>query len=387
MITNSSKSLVLLSLLFSAVVLLLPSCINDTGKGSEEQIQHSRIRLPVATTITTDVLKETVIPGVVSALPDHSVKVSPAISGKLVEVLAIPGQTVRRGEVIARLDDRHILEQLEQCNAAAQTTQANIVQAQNNLTFAQDNWNRQQKLFIAEVSAKKEVVAAEYQLHIAESQLAAAQSQLKSAQANCKQIVTELSFTKVRSPIDGTVANRYLNVGDTTDLNIPIIQVVGLDTVIINALLPADSPEKVQVGQRALVKSVSRHDITFDGTVISVSPVVDTQTNTIRVQLKCTNHYGEFREGQAVTVAINSKVYVSAILIPKSSVVPDPNHPDRQMVYVVSKGRAHRVPIKIGATQGNQVAIISGLHPGTTIITEGAYGLPDDSEIEPEVRR
>src|SRR5579872_808322 len=171
--------------------LLFTGCTNKnesrTNDVNESKISAA-VRLPVAIVKQKNISRQIVMPGVVSALPDHSIKVSPALVGKLVNVFVVPGQSVKHGQIVAKLDDRHISDQLEQAKAAVDVAQANVVQAQNNLSFAKDNLQRQQKLFGAEVTAKKDVISAENQLQTAESQLSAAQSQLKSAQANYKQI-------------------------------------------------------------------------------------------------------------------------------------------------------------------------------------------------------
>lgn len=351
---------------------------------SGAEAAHAPIKVPIATVQSSDVPIEVVIPGVVAALPDHSVKVTPMAAGKLSAVFVVPGQAVHKGQVIAKLDDRHVKDQLAQSRASIETAQANLMQSENNLTFARDSLERQKKLFAAEVSAQKDVIVAQNQLRTAEAQVEAGKSQVKAAEASRDQILVELGFTEIHCPISGIVANRYLNVGDTADLSSAIAQVVGLDTVLTNAALPADSPDRVNVGQHAAIKPVAHPDIKFDGTVGAISPVIDPQTNTIRIQLRCKNRGGELREGQNVTVSITRKVDRSAILIPKTALVPDPDHPEQQMVYTVHDGKAHRVPVRVGTERGERIEIVSGLHKGDEIVTDKGYGLPDDTAVVPE---
>jgi RND family efflux transporter MFP subunit len=370
------------------VTLLVGGCANkdkiSTNEGNEAKPSEI-VHLPAAVVKEKNVSRQIVISGIVSARPDHSVKVSPALVGKLVNVFVVPGQPVKCGQIIAKLDDRHVHDQLEQAKAAVDLAQANVIQAQNNLNFATDNLQRQQKLFGAEVSAKKDVVAAENQLNTAQSQLSATQSQLKSAQANYKQIKTELDFTEIHSPINGVVANRYLNVGDTADLNTPIVQVVDLATVIINATLPADTPEKIKTGQHTKVTSEADPTTEFGGTVISVSPVVDTQSNSIRIQVRCLNYQNELREGQTVSVSVIGGTDKRALLLPQTALVPDPDKPDQSMVYIIKDGKAKRAAVTIGVVEDKQVEIVKGLNNGDLVIIQGAYGLPEGTEIQPEI--
>lgn len=352
-------------------------------KDSEKEEPRKPLPLKMCVTKTADVQKLVVMPGTVTALPDHSIKVSPAMAGKLASVYVVPGQHVSCHQLIARLDDRHIRDQIEQANVAVQTAKTGIAQAENNVAFAKDNLERTRKLFTAEVVAKKEIMTAENQLQAAQAALEAIKAQVKAAQTNTKQFETELSFTEVHSPISGVVANRYLNTGDTADLTTPIAQIVQLQTVLVNAALPADSPERLRVGQHAQIKSVAHEDEVFDGIIKSISPVVDTSTNTIRVQLQCQNRGDALRESQAVSVSVINSTDRAKILIPSTALVPDPENPDRAMVYVVKDGKATRVPVVKGTTEGSNVEILNGLAPGQTIIAQGAYGLPNDSAVVP----
>lgn len=370
----------------STSVTPIESTISDTTAKTGDKIQQSleNKAVPLAITIAAPrpVASRLIMPGIVNALPDHSVKITTAVAGKLENVFVVPGQRVGRGQLIAKLDDRHIHDQLEQATAAVQIAQANVAQTKDNLIFAKDNLDRQKKLFYAEVSAKKDIITADNQVHVNESQLVAAQSQLKSAEATARQMETELSFTQIHSPLDGIIANRYLNAGDTVDLNTPIVQVVDLHTVIINATLPADTTESVQVGQQGEVCSVAHPETAFSGIVIAISPIVDVQSNSIRIQIRCNNNKGDLREGQAVTAFINTGKDRLSILLPEAAIVPDPEKPDKSMVYIVQDGKAKRIPVTTGITEDREVEIKKGLRGGEQVIVQGVYGLPEGTKID-----
>jgi RND family efflux transporter MFP subunit len=376
-----------LSQLISACDMAPREKINGGSQTSADTVGKDSARKPVQVAVevtkAVNVKRFVIIPGIVSSLPDHSIKISPAIAGKLVSVFVVPGQHVSRNQLIAKLDDRHILGQIEQSNLAIRSAQSLVSQAENNLSFAKENLERTRKLFAAEVVAKKDILLAENQLQAAQAQLLADQTQVTNAQGNRRQLLTEKSYTEVRSPISGSVANRFLNAGDSADLNTPIAQIVQLDRVVVNASLPSDSSEKLKVGEHAIISSIADAQSKFDAVITSISPIVDAQTNTIRVQLECLNKGMELREGQAVTVKIWSALDRNQILISKSALVPNPEHPDDDMVYTVVNGKAKRVPVKKGATEGENIEILSGLTPGQSIISKGAYGLPDDSLVEP----
>lgn len=376
---RQQRSLTLLWLLVASVSLA--SCQSHTASTEEEE-EAKLVKVQLVTPIRRDVPQLITAPGIVIALPDHSVKVSPAMSGKIVAVYVVPGQRVKKGMTIAKLDDRNIVDQMAQARATIDGARATVHQYETNLRLAQDNLDRQRKLFEAEVSAKKDILAAQNQVEATKAQLDAAKELVKSDLKAKELVDTQLDFSTVDSPISGVVSNRYLNVGDTVDPNIHIVQIVNLDQVIIEASLPADSPAKIAVGQRGVITSLAHPGIKHYGTVISINPVVDAASNTIKIQLKCSNPQNLLKEGQAVTVSIISDIHRQAILVPTTALVPDNDAPAKSMVYVVRNGKAYRVPVKVGVITDGEAEILSGLTGSETIVATDAYGLPDGTPVE-----
>ena len=362
------------------LLVLLAGC--QSAKPAEDPAPPPVVRLPIARVQRQDLTSIARLTGTVNALPDHSVKVSPAVAGKLTSVLVVPGQRITRGQLLARLDNRQSTGQLAQTNAALQSTNVGVAQAQTNLQLVRDTLNRVQMLYNEKIAPQKDLIAAQSQLATSKQQLQAAQSQVAQAQATRAQSVTQLGFAEVRSPISGVVARRLLNIGDTTDPATPIVHVVDLSTVIINASQPADSPVQIQVGQKGYIQSPSQGRQSLVGTVTAVSPIVDPQSNTLSIQLRCPNPKGQLKEGQSVAVQVTTSVHRAALTVPKTALVPDPDQPNARLVYKLQGGKITRVPVRTGLEERGQIEILSGLSAGEMIASSGAYGLPDGTAVE-----
>jgi RND family efflux transporter MFP subunit len=356
--------------------------VQETNKSEEPEAKGEPIKVKVGTAVLKDLTPHVVLSGIVGALPDHLVKVTPALAGKLESVLVVDGQKVSKGQVVAVLVSTHLREQLEQSDAAVQVARTTVKQGEESASFARDNLERQKGLFQAEVSAKKDILAAQNQLQVALLQVQTAGAQLEAALAARKQIETEIGLTRVLSPISGVVANRYSNVNDTADLNTPIVQVVGLDSVLINASLPADAPEQPKTGQNAVIESPANPGLKYVGQVKTISPVVDRTTNTVMVQILCRNGDNKLKEGQNVKVTIDSVKLAHMIVVPEAALIPDPQKAGGQMLLVVEAGKAHKVAVQTGLSQAGAVQITSGIKPGQKIVVEGAFGLPDDAPVK-----
>ncbi|OQR26338.1 hypothetical protein BWR59_31725, partial [Pseudomonas sp. Bc-h] len=175
------------------------------------------------------------------------VSVTPNIAGKITRVLVVPGQKVSKGQLIALLDDQQLVAQLQQTTAPQRTALNQVVQAQIALDLAQKNLTRSEALFAKDIVAEKDVVAARSQVDLCKAQVEAAQARVAEAKAAPLNVTTQLAWTKVVSPISGVIAQRFLNVGDMTDPSKPIAHVVNLNTVIVEANMPADSPAEPKV--------------------------------------------------------------------------------------------------------------------------------------------
>jgi RND family efflux transporter MFP subunit len=433
------------------LLLMVSGCESKVPPADEAA--SAAVSLPIVKVQHQSVQMEVYATGTVSAPPNASAKISPSVVGKLAVVSVLPGDKVAQGQIIARLDNRQSLDQLNQATAALRSTQANVTQVQTNLELAQktlersrhlykeainptqtatdpgiqgaragvaqsqsnlalakNNFQRQTRLFKAGIAAKKElfaaqnqvetaqaglvvaqaavqlvvpqkdIIAAEYQVETAKAALAVAIAQEKQASAFRDQARTQLSFSDIHSPISGIVASRFLNVGDTTDPTIPVVQVVNLSEVMVNANLPADQKAHIHVGQIAHIRSLTGGN--YSGVVTAVSPIVDTQSNSRSIKISINNFQTQLRENQTVTVAITTEIHPQAITVPQTALVPDPENPTGRMVYTVQKGQLMRKKVQTGIQQGDRIEILSGLTDNESIVPQGAYGLADGTPIK-----
>lgn len=370
------------------LLLLLSACqISSSTPTTSASSSPAVVRLPVIRVQRQNLPIVLSIPGTVSALPNQSVKVSPVVPGRIVAIPVVPGQQVRRGQVIAQLDPSQLKAQLEQSTAAVKSAEYAVAQAQSNLHLATSNLERYRTLYQAGAASQQNFVTYRNQAHVAQSQLSAAQAQVKQAIASRDQALTQLKYTSVRSPISGIVVSRLLQVGDTAagasaSPSTPVLEIVNLNTVIVNANLPADQPTNVHVNQSAQINSMALPGVSFNGTVIAISPVVDPRSNTLNIQVRTPNPQDQLKVGQVMSVSITTGVHNGTLTVPQTALVPDPKHPQGQMVYTVQAGKAQPVQVKTGIEQNGQVEILSGLSAGETVVAKGAYGLPDGTAIE-----
>ncbi|HEY9772651.1 MAG TPA: efflux RND transporter periplasmic adaptor subunit [Planktothrix sp.] len=370
------------------VVTLLSACSGDgqnsTPVGEADPRAEPVLKLPI-TKVKVETLSEKLsLPGTVLALPDRSVKVSPGVAGKIVDVKVTPGQQVQKGSVIALLDNRQPQEQVNQARAKVLIADAGVEQAKTNLVLAQNTEERLARLVKQEVAAEKDLVAAKSQIETAQAQLLAAKAQVDDARAAEQTARAQLGYTIVRSPLSGIIAQRYLNISDSADTSTPVAQVVDLSQVIVEAALPTSQPASLSPGDSATVTAQALPGRVTIGKVLNINPVTDNQGTTIGVRILCPNPNYALKEGMPVAVSIVNAVHSNILTVPKTAVVADPQAPDSKMVYTYKNGKVSRVQVTTGIAACNRQQILSGLKAGEEIVASGAYGIPDGTEVKAE---
>lgn len=374
----------------SAVLLIMLSACQASSSTTVSNSKDSSpppLRLPVVAVQTSNLSVVVNMPGTISALPDEAVRVSPNVAGTILAIPVAPGQYVHRGQVIAQLDDRQLKAQLKQAEATLQSAEENVDQQKANLQLANSDLQSYNQLYKTGAVSRQSFLTYKNKAAVAQSQLNAAVAQVQQDTAARTQALDQLKYTIVHSPISGIVASRLLQVGDTAagataSPSTPIMEIVNLNTVLVNGNLPADKPANIHIGQQAQIRSVAAPGVTFDGTVSAIAPVVDPKSNTLSVQIRTPNPQNKLRAGQVVTASIITSVHQGALTVPTTALVPSVNNSGGQMVYTVQGGKATPVNVKTGIQRNGQVEILSGLKAGEMVVAKGAYGVPAGTAVE-----
>ena len=267
----------------------------------------------------------------------HSV-IEAKVSGKIEQMLVVPGQKVKAGELLVQLDAREVQAQLDQALAVRQ-------QAESDLKRATDLF--QQKI-------------------LSQSEYDSAQSKFRVADAAATEAKTLLGYTKVTAPFDGVITRKYADVGDLAAPGKPLLEMEDARDL----QLEADVPEAV-IGHLALgdklgvrVSGVSNE---LAGVVSEIAPSADPNSRTFLVKLDLPPTPG-LRAGQFGRVAVPVGE-TSALRVPASAVL---QRGEMELVFVVVNGHAQLRIVKTGKRVGDEVELVSGVDAGEQVVVDGA---------------
>jgi RND family efflux transporter MFP subunit len=206
-----------------------------------------------------------------------------------------------------------------------------------------------------------------------------AKGQLESAQGKYEGAEAQLSYSEIRSPINGVVTERPLYPGEMATAGTPLVTVMDTSDLTARSHIPQTQAALLKVGDKADV-TLPGIEGRFPAKVSVVSPALDPNSTTIEVWVLLKNPKQQLKPGSAVGVAMVVRSLPDALTIPAQALLTAPDGTTTVMV-AGSDGRAHQRDVKPGIRNAGRVQIMNGLEAGERIVASGAYGLPDNSKI------
>ncbi len=352
--------------------LCLFACSRKPAADDEAEAPANPAQVLAEVTVTrvkrADISSMLTVTGTVAALPNQDVKVSSLVPGRIARMMVAEGDHVSQGQVLAKIDDRTFLDQIQQADGAVQ-------QAQANLENARLNRERNENLFQRGIAARKDLEDARTQVSVSEAALRQAEAALALARL-------QLARTEVRSPLAGTVVKRFASVGEQVDGTAaqPLFEVANVDQVELFANVPAVYLGKIRANQTLPISTDAFPGKTFAGRIVGISPAVDPSTNVGLVRIRISNPGGPLRLGMFLSGQLPLETHANALVVPPQAVYRD--EAGQPHVYRIRGDSAELVPVKLGLETRDRVELISGVQAGETVILTGGYGLGDHAKVK-----
>lgn len=283
----------------------------------------------------------------------QSVVLRPEISGRVTRINFRDGERVRRGQVLVQLDD--------------QLPQAQVKQAEAELSIARANHKRNQELVEQKFIAQRQMDESAANLQVAEAKLALARA--------------SLARLRIVAPFDGVAGIRSINIGDYLKDGADIVNIEDLEAVYVDFRLPERFQSKVQRGQQALVDIDALPGRRYAAVVQAVDPLVDANGRSVGIRGCIDNRHLQLRPGMFARITAVFGAREQALVIPEEAIVPQGG---RQFVYKLAVGPdqdtriAQRVEVKVGMRQPGKVEVTEGLQAGDVVVTAGQQRIQKD---------
>jgi len=316
--------------------------------------------------------------------PKSQYLVAPKISGRLERLRVDIGDLVKRGDLIAALDDDEIVQQLDQTRAELAVAKANLEETRSALDNAQREYDRVKALRDKKIASQSELDTAEANLTAAEAKQKVAAAQINQKEAALKADEVRLSYTKIvanwdTGPETRIVGERYVDEGTMLAANSPIVSILEVGTLIAVIQVIERDYTQVQIGQEATVTTDAFPGRTFTGRISRIAPLLKESSRQARVEIELDNTDESLKPGMFVRVEIEFKNRTDAILVPTSALA---KRDDQQGVFLADLERmtAHFVPVQFGIINAGLMEVLDPPLSGW-VVTLGQHLLEDGASI------
>jgi membrane fusion protein (multidrug efflux system) len=310
---------------------------------------------------------------------EATVDVAPKTGGRLTTMSVKLGDRVRRGQVIGRIEDREIVEQVRQAEASHQVAEATIRQRKADLNLALTNVERSRNLFGRQLLPRQTLDDAEARYTSAVAQVDLSEAQLAESGARLQELKINLANTNVVSPVDGFVAKRNVDPGAWVSQQAPLVSVVDISSLRLVANVVEKDLRMVDVGDTALVDVDAFPGEKFKGRIARVSPIIDPATRTAPMEVEIPNPNFRLKPGMYARVDLEIDGRQNVLLVPKIALVDSEG---RRGVYQPSEdNRATFKPVQVGIEDAERAEVLDGLHEGETVVSVGAGALRRNDQL------
>ena len=329
--------------------------------------------------------------------PRDQAAIIPRVNAPVSKFYVDRGSPVHAGQVLAELENRDLASAVEDNQAAyqqaeagyqtvAQKTQQELKLAKEELDAAERTFNNRESLLKQGAASVKDVedarialTQAQDQYEVAQKQydLQAAEGQRSSAKAKVAGAETQLSYSKILSPINGVVTDRPVYPGEMPPAGSPILTVMDLSQVVARTHVSQQEAAQLKSGDAASITVPGGSSV--PGKVTLVSPALDPSSTTIEVWVQAANPGMHLRPGANATVAMVAETVPHAVVIPAEALLTS-SEGLTSVIVLDTDNNPRKQNVTAGIRNGNEVQITKGLKGGERVVTVGAFELASEDD-------
>ena len=298
---QKSSGLALLAMV--GVTVLMSSCSSNPTPADSATTLAAR---PAAETISQPQPAPTDYIASGPIVVENQVELAAQRDGVVAEVFVETGAPVKKGRLLAKLDDRQLTADRDAAAAKARSTEADLKNWEATAKVAHLESNRSEQLWKANIIAKQQAEKAKFQYDATEFEVERQREDMKYAQETLKSLQLELEKTRITAPFDGVVARRYLHVGQEVAKNNRLFWISAVAPLRVKFALPEAYLDRVRKGTELIVVPSATPGEVHQARVVLVSPVVDPSSDTIDVTAELQGPSANLRPGMTANIRLRN---------------------------------------------------------------------------------
>ena len=276
-------------------------------------------------------------------MPDEEVDLSFEASGKIIDINFTEGSSVKKGQLLAKVNDSQL--------------QAQLARLEAQMPLAEDRVFRQNALLQRDAVSKE-----------AYEQV---KTELATLHADIENVKASIAMTELRAPFDGVIGLRQVSTGAYASPTTVIAKLTKITPLKVEFAVPERYARQIRKGTNLTFKIEGKLE-EFKAQVYATESSIDPETHTLTVRAIYPNHNGLLLPGRYADVSLKQEEISDAIAIPSEAIVPEMG---KNKVFVYRSRKAYPVDVEIGIRTEAEIQIVKGLSAGDTILTSGTLQL------------
>ncbi len=334
-----------------ALLLLLVGCQQNEGaaeNSEEEKDEAPPIPVETSKPARGDIYAVYTGTAPIEALAEATV--IGKVGGEVREILVEEGDTVSKGQVLARLDGDRL------------------------------------RLELGESEAKLRKLQRDYERNIELSDMGLISTgdfekikfEMEALQASFNLAKLELDYTQIRAPIDGVVSERFIKLGGTISANDPVFRVTSFDPLVAYLHIPEREYRNIEADQAVSINIDALGGPPVIASVTRVSPIVDPETGTFKITIEIYDEQRRIKPGMFGRISVVFDQHAKVLQVPRSAIIDEVG---QTSVFVVENDITVRKIVETGFSNAGMIEITSGLTDDDDVVTVGQVGLKPDARV------
>lgn len=303
--------------------------------------------------------------GVGTLRASSEVDISPEVAGRITALEFPEGGRVARGQVLVRLRDSRLREQLTSREAALDAARSRALN------------NERMHVRIESLRAQRQVSEGDYEQSLTDMQ--AAQAEVQGIEADIAAIREQLTDMVIRAPFDGEISEQQVDEGAFVEVGRRIATLYQIDPLYMAFSVPERYAGRVTLDNEVQVSVASFPDELFPATLDLISPSIDERSRTLSLRATVPNPDGRLRPGSFGTARLIVERMADVTVLPEEALI---GTRDGYIVFVVADGTARRRQVSTGLREDGIVAITEGLEPGEIVVQRGHSRISDGTQVQ-----
>ena len=317
--------------------------------------------------------------------------VASKITGRLISISVEEGSRVKKGDIIARLENEDAVAAKEQAEANLKAEGAYLEQAKAELQDAGLNFNRNKDLFEKGLVSKREYDAADARYKKASAATAGAEAGIKASAAALRSADVSLGYTFMRVPFDAVVLTKNADVGDivtplgaAANAKASVVTIADMNSLQVEVDVSESNLEKVKLGQPCEILLDAFPESRFRGEVHMIVPTADRAKATVMIKVKFLDQDSRILPEMSAKVALLQRQVRPEEMQARTAVKPESiiTRDGKKTVFLIKETRIIEAPVTTGAQIGDMTEITNGLTAGDRIVSKPSERLKNGTRIK-----